>query len=411
MTERPLNVALLLSCDTFESFFGDVLKLDRDRYLSSYRNDWSWYYAQGLLANGVRPTLYLPSVRHAGLHETDVGVPVRFLPCAGWYRPVAKARRAFRATRWSLYLQEHVNAAAFFPALAEALSQDRIDVLYNQEYWNGRFDHLAARVRVPLVAMDHGGTPGGVVKFAKRRAFARAAALFSQTRDECRHVERYGGRPILQPNGCDGSFFHPAPEPQFRSKTILTVARLTDKQKRTSDLIRATALLDPSWSLDVVGTGPDRTALEALADGLGVAERVRFRGFQGRGEVRDLFRRCGVYAMPSANEAVCLAVLEAMACGAAVVVTRIRAFESLVDDGVNGLLVPVGDPAALAAAVDRAWADHDRLGRAAAERVARDFDSRKLYRRLADKMREAVPDPTRTTAASASAPPLATTAA
>jgi len=74
-------------------------------------------------------------------------------------------------------------------------------------------------------------------------------------------------------------------------------------------------------------------------------------GLVGRSEVRDFFRRCGVYAMPSDNEAVALAALEAMACGAAVVLSQIRAFERLVTDGINGRLVSVGDVKGLAAGI------------------------------------------------------------
>jgi glycosyltransferase involved in cell wall biosynthesis len=389
MPDRNLNVAMLLSCDTFESFFGDVLGLDRDRYLGTYRNDWSWYYAQGMLENGLRPTLYIPSVRYAGRYETDTGVGVRFLPCARWYTPLAKARRAFRATRWSLYAQEQINARAFFPALEQGLVRDHVDVLFSQEYWNGRFDFLADRCRVPLTGIDQGGLPDGVPKFAKRRAFANAAALFCQTEDECHQVERYGGRPLFQPNGCDTTYFRPPSEPVAKTRAILTVARLTDKQKRTSDLIRALALLDHAWSLDVVGTGPDRGTLEALARDLGVASRVRFHGFQSREFVRDLCRGCGVYAMPSVNEGVCLAMLEAMACGAAVVATRIRSFHTLIEDHLSGLLVPVADPPALAKAIDHAWAWRDDLGHAAAARIAGHFDTRRLYRQLARRLRAA----------------------
>ena len=200
MRDRPLNVAMLLSCDTFESFFGDVLGLDRDRYLAAYRNDFSWYYARGLAENNVRPTIYIPSVRYAGLYPTDVGVAVRFLPCARWYRPLASLRRAFRATRWSLYAQEHLNAAAIVPALRAAMADDGIDVLYNQEYWGGRFDHLAARVTVPLVAQDHGGVPQGVVKWLKRRSFARAGGAAEPVggRAPPRRALRRAARPPTQ---------------------------------------------------------------------------------------------------------------------------------------------------------------------------------------------------------------------
>ena len=164
------TVAILLSCDSFESFYGKVLGLDRARYLSDYRNDWSWYYAKGLLDNGHRPILYIPSIRESGFFETDAGISVRFLQCDRWYEPLAPFRRAFRATRWSLYLQERVNAMSFVETLNVALLKDGAEVLLNQEYWNGRFDHLAHRVRTPVAAIDQGNIPDGVVKTFKRRA-------------------------------------------------------------------------------------------------------------------------------------------------------------------------------------------------------------------------------------------------
>ena len=338
----------------------------------------------------MRVILYLPSLNGRGLHETETGTSIRFLPMPWWYRPLAKLRRACRATRWSLYAQERLNAAAFAPALKRAMREDGAGALYLQEYWGGRFDRLAGRVGVPVVAQDHGGLARGVVKWFKRKSFARAAELYAQTDDEVRTVARYGKAARLQPNGIDASFFRPPPpDAPPRAKTVLTVARLTDKQKRTSDLIRATARLDDSWSLDVAGTGPDRATLEKLAADLGVSGRVRFLGFVGKDRVRSLLQTCGVYAMPSANEGLPLAIMEAMACGAACVVSRIRAFDGVIDDGENGLTAPVADPPALAAAINKAWAGRDALGRAAVETVANRFDAKALYRRLADTLRAA----------------------
>ena len=91
--------------------------------------------------------------------------------------------------------------------------------------------------------------------------------------------------------------------------------------------------------------------------------------------------------MPSANEAMCLAVLEAMSCGAAVVGSRIRTFESLITDDVNGKLFEVGDVVALAKAIELAWAQRAVLGPAAAVSVAEKFNSKKLYSQLAQSMR------------------------
>jgi glycosyltransferase involved in cell wall biosynthesis len=385
--DRPLTVALLLSCESFESFFGGVLRLDRDKYLKNYRNDFAWYYSMGLIENGVHPILYIPSIQHDGIHETDVGVSVRFLRVEPWYRPLSRFRRAMRATRWSLYLSERVNAEAFLKPLNESIAADGVDLLYVQEYWGGRFDHLAHRVSVPISAADHGGVAQGVVKWFKRRAFKRAELLYCQTRDECYQVQRYGGRALLQPNGADTSFFVPPPKGTQRTQNIVTVARLTNKQKRTSDLIRAMKHLAPEWTLDIVGTGPDREMLETLADNIGVAQRVTFHGFKDRTTVRSMIQRCGVYAMPSSNEAMCLAVLEAMSCGAAVVASRIRSFESLIADGVNGKLFSVGDVPALAQAIEMAWTQRERIGPAAVASVSEQFNSQKLYRQLAQSMR------------------------
>jgi len=383
-----MNVAILLSCGSFEGFFGRVQGQSRQSYLENYRNDWSWYYGRGLLENGIHPVLYIPALYEAGKYETDTGIPVRFLPLARWYRPIEQLslKRLSRATRWSLYAEEVINTVAFMGPLRAALTQDDIDLLYIQEYWSGRFDHIAQRVGLPVVGADHGGVAKGVVKLFKPSAFKKAAVCYGQTEDECRLVEKYGGRSKLQPNGCDVSEFFPDPTVP-RSKSVLTVTRLTNKQKRTSDLIRAMAELPEEWTLDIVGTGPDQGMLERLAADLNLSSRIRFHGFVGRAEVRDFFRRCGVYAMPSDNEAVALAALEAMACGAAVVLSQIRSFEQLVSNGVNGRLVAVGDVKGLAAGIINAWEHRESLGKAASDTVRARYDKHVLYSQLAESLR------------------------
>jgi glycosyltransferase involved in cell wall biosynthesis len=383
-----MNVAMLLSCGSFEGFFGGVQGQSREQYLKSYRNDWSWYYARGLREHGINPTLYVPSLYEYGKYATDAGIAVRFLPLARWFRPFEQVllKQLSRQNRWSLYAEERLNTIAFMDSLRKALALDAMDLLYIQEYWSGRFDHLVHRVDLPVTGADHGGLSGGVVKLFKRSAMRKAALCYGQTENECRLIERYGGLSSWQPNGCDVSEFFPDPDVQ-RSKAILTVARLTNRQKRTTDLIRALAELPGDWSLDIVGTGPDKQMLERLVADLNLGSRVRFRGFLGRSEVRDLFRRCGVYAMPSSNEAVALAALEAMACAAPVVLSRIRAFEQLVVDGVNGRLVEVGDIKGLAAAITDAWNRGETLGHAACETVRMRYDTRILFARLAESLR------------------------
>lgn len=385
-----MNLAMLLSCSSFEGFFGRVQGQSRESYLASYRNDFAWDYARGLRDNGVNPILYIPSVHETGKHKTDIGVEVRFLRLDYFYRPLEYhwAKLLTRRSRWSLYMDEQLNALAFSQPLKSSLMHDKIDVLYIQEYWSGRFDYIINNIDIPVVGADHGATSDRIVKMFKRSALEKAARCYGQTEKECRTIERYGGHSMFAPNGCDVLEFFPDLSIS-RGKTILSVCRLNDKHKRTSDLIRVMATLPEEWSLDVVGAGPDRRMLEGLASRLRVSSRVRFHGFVGRTEVRDFFRRCGVFAMPSSHEAVALAALEAMACGAAVVLSRIPPFEDLITDGVNGRLAPVGDIAALRSCIIDAWERRETLGSAGYNTVLTRYNSRLLYQRLAESLRAA----------------------
>lgn len=383
-----MNVALLLSCSSFEGFFTGIQGQTRASYLSSYRGDWCWYYGKGLVDNGIKPILYIPSVHEEGLYETDAGISVRFLPLQKWYRLLEPVwvKKLSRTNRYTLYLDERLNTLAFMSALRAGMAEDGIDLLYIQEYWSGRFDHLVNRLALPITAADHGGVSDRVLKWFKRPAFAKAPLVYCQTLDECDIVRRFGGDPVFQPNGCDLREFHPDPN-THRTKTILTVARLTNRQKRTSDLIDALALLPADWSLDIVGTGPDLGMLQSRAQDAGVSDRVRFHGFVDRQTVRTMLQRCGVFAMPSSNEAVAIAALEAMGSGASVVLSQIRSFETMIENGVNGQLVPVGDTRALAKAIETGWIDRATFGTKATQTVKERFDTQRLYKSLAHSLR------------------------
>jgi glycosyltransferase involved in cell wall biosynthesis len=136
-----------------------------------------------------------------------------------------------------------------------------------------------------------------------------------------------------------------------------------------------------TFSLDVVGDGPCRSACEALAQSLGIADRVRFHG-----EVRDVERRfaaASCFVLPSRTEGTPLTVLEAMSCGLPVVATSVGGVPDVVTDGVTGRLVAAGDEEALASAM-YALAVDPESGRAMGERgreqaLAR-FDVRAMVR-------------------------------
>jgi starch synthase len=93
-------------------------------------------------------------------------------------------------------------------------------------------------------------------------------------------------------------------------------------------------------------------------------------------EVIQLLSHARVFACPSVYEPLGIVNLEAMACGAAVVASRVGGIPEVVDDGETGLLVPPSDPVALAAALNELLADPGRaaqLGRAGRKRAVAEF--------------------------------------
>jgi glycosyltransferase involved in cell wall biosynthesis len=162
------------------------------------------------------------------------------------------------------------------------------------------------------------------------------------------------------------------------------VGRLSP-EKDVATLLRATAIVvrrEPSFRLLIAGDGPCAAELRDLAGALGVRGRVEFLG-----EVRDvpgLLRRAGVFVLPSLSEGLALTVLEAMACGLPVVATKVGGTSEAVLEGETGLLVPAGDPRALADALLRVCRDATlarTLGAAGRARAHQHFDARVMVQR------------------------------
>jgi len=111
--------------------------------------------------------------------------------------------------------------------------------------------------------------------------------------------------------------------------------------------------------LVLVGDGPDRSAAEWLAHDLGLQGRVHFLGKQDR--VNELLPLADLMILPSSMESFGLAALEAMACKVPAIATRVGGVPELVEDGVNGLLFPVGKVDEMAAGVIGLLKNRNRL--------------------------------------------------
>jgi glycosyltransferase involved in cell wall biosynthesis len=125
----------------------------------------------------------------------------------------------------------------------------------------------------------------------------------------------------------------------------------------------------PDVTLLVAGDGPDRAELEQAAEGLGLGGRARFLGSRPREEVLRLFRAADAVLLSSAWENFPHTVVEALAVGTPVIATAVGGIPEIVRDGENGLLVPPGDPVALASAIERFFTDRALRERLAAATV------------------------------------------
>jgi glycogen(starch) synthase len=156
------------------------------------------------------------------------------------------------------------------------------------------------------------------------------------------------------PNGVDLDLFHPAdPARAIKGDRIrcLAVARLVER-KGLGELIQAFASLPRGrYELEIVGDGPDERMLRELAERLGVAHEILFRGPLDREGVARRYRAADLFTLPSSAEAFGNVFAEALASGLPVIGSDVGGIPELIEHGVNGLLVTPGNPQTLAQAI------------------------------------------------------------
>jgi glycosyltransferase involved in cell wall biosynthesis len=178
----------------------------------------------------------------------------------------------------------------------------------------------------------------------------------------------------IVPNIVDLSRFHPGP-PRAASHNIIVTRNLEDIYDIPTAL-RAFAVIRsayPDANLTVAGSGPRLDALQQLAQTLGVADGVRFTGRIDNEHITELYRNADLMLNPSTADNMPISLLEAMASAVPIVTTNVGGIPHLVTDARNALLVAPGDPAAMAAAAMRVFAEEGlarRLVEAGAESAA-----------------------------------------
>ena len=172
--------------------------------------------------------------------------------------------------------------------------------------------------------------------------------------------------------------------------TLAFAGRLT--AQKSLDVALEALVPNEHVSLLIAGDGDERVSLEQRVAELGLGSRVRFLGPQSRERVLELFRAADASILSSSWENFPHSVVEALAAGTPVLATATGGVAEVVRDGVNGLLVPVGDAAALANAVARYFGDEvlrERLRAHAVESVA-DYAPERVFGRLEETLLQIV---------------------
>ncbi|MGP9833503.1 glycosyltransferase [Marinobacter sp. NSM] len=264
----------------------------------------------------------------------------------------------------------------------------RPDVVHSHMYHANIFVRFARLTcSMPrLISTAHNTSEGGRLCSFFYRVTDTLADLSTNVSDEA--VEAFvengavpKGRMVVVYNGIDLSRFHgEVTERQVDTGdefVLLAVGRL-HPQKDYPNLLRAFCLLprkhgDRELRLDIVGEGPERNKLEALARELKIESRVHFLGI--RSDVPELLNRADLFVLSSAWEGFGLVVAEAMACEKRVVATDCGGVAEVL--GGNGFLVPPSDHKALAEGIQKALAmspnEAVRLGRAARDHIRSTF--------------------------------------
>ena len=145
-------------------------------------------------------------------------------------------------------------------------------------------------------------------------------------------------------NGVDTTMFSPTRDAVSRD-SILSVGNLIPI-KGHALLLRAFAGICsdfPDLSGEIIGDGPERSRLIALAAELNISDRVRFLGRQSRLQVADAMRHCALFALPSRYEGLGCVYLEAMCAGKPAIACRGQGIEEVIQHGINGWLVSTDD--------------------------------------------------------------------
>jgi len=251
-----------------------------------------------------------------------------------------------------------------------------------------------ASVHLQTIVMAHGVEVWKPLPAFRHRGLMRANLVLAPSRDTVQKLIDVQGVPsekirrlpwplspsFLRLADAPATLPRPAGFPE-QGRVVLTVGRwdASERYKGADELIRAVRQLSmaiPGLHLVAVGSGDDLPRLRRLAVDLNLSDRVHFLENLSNEEMAGCHARADFFALPSTGEGFGLVFLEAMAFSKPVIGAACGGTTDVVEDGINGLLVPPHDPVALAQALARLLGDETlraNLGRRGGEIVRRKY--------------------------------------
>ncbi|GAA4719574.1 O-antigen biosynthesis protein WlbH [Pedococcus ginsenosidimutans] len=289
------------------------------------------------------------------------------------------------------------------PILRRQLRAHRPDIL-NVHYASGYGTTAALSGYTPSLLSVWGSDvfdfPRGSRLKARLLRFNLNAAtrLASTSNVMARHTQSLlpgAAAPFVTPFGVETGRFAPSQHKAPSQGVVIGMVKALYPKYGVDVLIRAFAQVVEAADdqrdirLLVVGDGPERAELEALAQQLGLSGVVEFRGALPHRDVPEILRSLDIFVASSRldSESFGVAVVEASACGLPVVVTDVAGLSEVVEDGVTGYVVPRDDPGALALAVLSLVDDpreRDRMGSAGRATVEARYDWQRCLDTMVD---------------------------
>jgi glycosyltransferase involved in cell wall biosynthesis len=305
--------------------------------------------ANHLMRRGIRVELWMARTDGPSAHLIDPALTIRKLP-------------TFRIAR-------RLSMIAQFPALSAMVRRYRPDILYSAGNQSNMLVALAAlgnatravgRISNPIIRPGQKGASAWA-RLTRFRTIARLSDLTIVMGDHDRALLAGSGDIRLLPRptvtrcmeqACAGRIDRRTGEPW----RLLMVGRLTAQKDQATALVALARLPMRDWRLTIAGQGPLRADLERQCVALGIADRVDFTGYVGDTErLAALMAQTDLLLQPSRWEGLCATLIEAMACGAAVVATDSTPnIRPLLAAGGQHPVTPVGDASAFARAIERA---------------------------------------------------------